>query len=258
MKHIISFSGGKDSTAMLLRMIELGMPIDEIVFADTNFEFPELYEYIKKIENHIGREIKILKPNKNFWNFAGEQVTRGKNKGKIRGMPLRAFPCWWTREAKVLPLQKLRKQEDVLFYVGIAYDEKERMSKVDENIRYPLIDWKWTEQDCMDYLNQKGLFNPLYVNFNRLGCFHCPKQSESSLYVVWKNYPDLWVKMKTYEKWNLNQTGNLVYNRSLIELEKLFEKGKIPKTKPKYNCWNGCESVKKAFKERQCGVFDFV
>jgi tRNA(Ile)-lysidine synthase TilS/MesJ len=31
-RHIVSFSGGKDSTAMLLMMIEKGMPIDEIIF----------------------------------------------------------------------------------------------------------------------------------------------------------------------------------------------------------------------------------
>ena len=30
MKHIVSFSGGKDSTAMLLRMLEENMPIDII------------------------------------------------------------------------------------------------------------------------------------------------------------------------------------------------------------------------------------
>ena len=32
MKHIVSFSGGKDSSAMLIRMIEEGMRIDDIVF----------------------------------------------------------------------------------------------------------------------------------------------------------------------------------------------------------------------------------
>ena len=30
--HVVSFSGGKDSTAMLIRMLEEGMPIDLIVF----------------------------------------------------------------------------------------------------------------------------------------------------------------------------------------------------------------------------------
>ena len=45
-KHIISFSGGKDSTAMLLKMIELNYTIDDIVFVDTGLELPEMYLYI--------------------------------------------------------------------------------------------------------------------------------------------------------------------------------------------------------------------
>ena len=35
MKHIVSFSGGKDSTAMLLRMLEENMKIDEIYWKMT-------------------------------------------------------------------------------------------------------------------------------------------------------------------------------------------------------------------------------
>ena len=37
--HIVSFSGGKDSTAMLLRLLESGMPVDMILFNDTGLEF---------------------------------------------------------------------------------------------------------------------------------------------------------------------------------------------------------------------------
>ena len=49
-KHIVSFSGGKDSTAMLLLMIEKGYKIDEIIFLDTGVEFPEMYEHIEKVK----------------------------------------------------------------------------------------------------------------------------------------------------------------------------------------------------------------
>ena len=54
-KHIVSFSGGKDSTAMLLKMIENNMLIDDIIFLDTTVEFPEMYEHISKVEKYIGR-----------------------------------------------------------------------------------------------------------------------------------------------------------------------------------------------------------
>ena len=44
--HVVSLSGGKDSTAMLLRMVEEGWPVDHIIFCDTGLEFPEIYDHI--------------------------------------------------------------------------------------------------------------------------------------------------------------------------------------------------------------------
>lgn len=49
--HAVSLSGGKDSTAMLLLMIERGMPIDMVLYADTGMEFPEMYNHIAKLDD---------------------------------------------------------------------------------------------------------------------------------------------------------------------------------------------------------------
>jgi 3'-phosphoadenosine 5'-phosphosulfate sulfotransferase (PAPS reductase)/FAD synthetase len=46
MKYDCSFSGGKDSTAMLLMLIEKGCPLDRIIFFDTGWEFPQMYDHI--------------------------------------------------------------------------------------------------------------------------------------------------------------------------------------------------------------------
>lgn len=64
--HVVSFSGGKDSTAMLLHMIELNMPIDDIIFVDTSIEFPGMYEHIDKVEKYINRPITRLKAEHDF------------------------------------------------------------------------------------------------------------------------------------------------------------------------------------------------
>lgn len=48
--HAVSLSGGKDSTAMLLLMIERGMPIDIVLTADTGMEFPEMYDHLAKLD----------------------------------------------------------------------------------------------------------------------------------------------------------------------------------------------------------------
>ena len=55
--HVVSLSGGKDSTAMLLMMLEKGMPVDDILFCDTGLEFPGLYAHLDKVEQYIGRPI---------------------------------------------------------------------------------------------------------------------------------------------------------------------------------------------------------
>lgn len=42
--HLVSFSGGKDSTAMLLGMLERDMKIDCTLFCDTGLEFPAMFK----------------------------------------------------------------------------------------------------------------------------------------------------------------------------------------------------------------------
>lgn len=81
MKHIVSFSGGKDSTAMLLMMIERNMQIDDIVFCDTGVEFPEMYLHIKHVENFIKRKITVLKAKKSFKHYLGYHIKKNGNVG---------------------------------------------------------------------------------------------------------------------------------------------------------------------------------
>ena len=51
--HIVSFSGGKDSTAMLLHMMELGMQIDIVLYCDTWMEFPAMYRHVEKVKKIV-------------------------------------------------------------------------------------------------------------------------------------------------------------------------------------------------------------
>ena len=45
---IASVSFGKDSLAMLLKLLELKYTIDEVVFVDTGMEFQAIYDMVKK------------------------------------------------------------------------------------------------------------------------------------------------------------------------------------------------------------------
>ncbi len=263
---MVAFSGGKDSAAMLLRMLELWIegdkryPITKITFADTGFELPELIDYIRMIEAYIQATYPELNLSIDFvgsprsWEdwFYGE-ITKGANKGKQRGAPLRAYPCYWAREAKVQPLQKAQADCDVV-YIGIAADEAHRVGKKEDprnaKNRYPLVDWGWTEKDCMRYLDERGLVNELYVNFNRLGCFHCIKQPLDSWWSLWRGYPELWEIAKHWDEESVRISNHGLRSMKpgkdgylLEELEERFKQGYKPVNKKGlYDC-NSCKAV---------------
>jgi len=204
MLHIISFSGGKDSAAMVLRMKELGMKIDKILFGDTGLEYPEVYEYIKKFEKILGIKIEFIRAKYTFEERFYQKVTKGKREGEIRGFPFTITRgCWINRDLKLRPMQKIQNREDFV-YLGINYDEKHRIQKDPtrkiKNLKYPLIKWKWTGQDCLNYLRNKDLVPPIYKMFKRTGCWLCPKQTLLSLKLLYLYYPDLWKKLKKLEK----------------------------------------------------------
>ena len=260
---MVAFSGGKDSAAMLLRLLEMDdpqYPVTKITFADTGFEMPELIEYIRMIEAYIQEKYpeKDLKVDfvgspKSWDDWFYGRVTRGVNKGKQRGAPLRAYPCYWAREAKVQPLQKAQADCDVV-YIGIAADEAHRVGKKEDKRndknRYPLVDWGWSEKDCMAYLDEAGLVNELYVNFNRLGCFHCIKQPLDSWWSLWKGYPELWETAKHWDKESVKVSNHGLRSMKpgedgylLEELEARFKEGYKPLPKKgMYDC-KSCKAV---------------
>ncbi|BDB13363.1 phosphoadenosine phosphosulfate reductase family protein [Acidithiobacillus ferrooxidans] len=62
--HIISLSGGKDSTATLLvALARLPKSAIQPVFADTGNEHPATYEYLNYLESHLGLPITRLTPD---------------------------------------------------------------------------------------------------------------------------------------------------------------------------------------------------
>lgn len=85
-KSIVSFSGGKDSTAMLLMMLEQGMKVDYIIFCDTGMEFPQMYEHIERVNEYIGEKygkmVTVLK-SKNSFEYCLLHILR--NRGKRAG-----------------------------------------------------------------------------------------------------------------------------------------------------------------------------
>lgn len=75
-----SFSGGKDSTYLVLRLHELGIKMADIVFFDTGWEFPYMETHIAQVEDIIKQKITRLKPRESFdYLLARKPRTRNVN-----------------------------------------------------------------------------------------------------------------------------------------------------------------------------------
>ena len=215
-QHIVCFSGGKDSSAMLLRMIELKMPIDRILFCDTGKEFPQLIEYVKRMNDYttrtIGVPVETLRADKTWDDMFFGKIgasrggprfdkagnPRASNEGKLRGWPLMGFGCWWSRDSKVKLMDPICKGN--IRYMGFGADEKKRLENDKDKVGYtfPLADWGWSEEDARQYLIDNGWAEQYHLDFNRTGCFFCPKQRADSLRTLCKLYPEQWDELMRY------------------------------------------------------------
>lgn len=240
MKHIVSFSGGKDSTAMLLMMIEREMPIDDIIFCNVmatpnlGGEFPEMYAYIQKIEDYIGRKISIVQAEISFEEQFYKEYQKGERAGQIYGYPFTTGFSWCNDRLKLKPLHKYQKRlGEHLSYLGIAADETKRLARMGKNTRAPLAEWGITEEMARTYLEERNLLNPLYDKFRRLGCWFCPKQCLESLRVLRREYPDYW---RILLQWQEDSRRAFRPDKTVFELEKRFYEEDKKEGKNIQNC----------------------
>lgn len=250
-QYSVSLSGGQDSTAMLVRMLELNYPIKHIIFCNTKYEFPQMYEYINKLDNWLkekyNKQITILEAEKGmrYWAFEYpiKSVKKKENEwkiGRLRGLPVKGGMDYCTRELKVNLINNFLKNEvDVIQCDGITITETNRGTNKEKF--YPLIEWGWDEHIIQDYLKDNGLYNILYDFFYRTGCFLCPKQEIEAWYTLYYHFNDLFEEAKALEdeakRLNcINQTFRDDY--SLLELEERFKKyNHIPSAKTLFS-WN--------------------
>lgn len=258
--HLVSFSGGKDSTAMLLRMIELKMHIDEVIYCDTGMDFPSMERHIKRVKKLVedaGIKFVTLKSSLSFeyYMFDHQPKRRLSTIIQLGGNPKGySWPDsksrWCTSRMKIDILRKYKKElynkYDVIEYVGIAVDEQYRLNR-ENNIthKHPLVDWNWTELDALTYCYDKGFdWEGLYKIFDRVSCWCCPLQSMKDLKELWKHFPLLWDKLYKMDEYTWRRFRGDYSVKELtarFELEKQLEaEGKSinPHNKEFREAWN--------------------
>lgn len=199
--YIASCSWGKDSLAMVLRLIEENKPLDEVVFYDTGMEFQAIYNIRDKVLPLLrekGVKYTELNPERSFMYDMLEKPIYSKQKGSHKGYGWCGGCSRWGTTFKKQAIEKYLKNYDgVIEYVGIAYDELNRI----KSKCYPLVEWQMTEADCLQYCYDKGFTwdengVDLYSILDRVSCWCCCNKNKKELYNIYKHLPEYWNKLK--------------------------------------------------------------
>lgn len=231
MKYVASLSFGKDSMAMLIKIKELGLPLDEVIYVDIMFdddtsgETPEMASFITKAEKILKEKFNIEVTHLRGVTFKEQFYKikqRGKHIGDNYGFPY-TIRSWCNDRLKMQPIKKyMRKQKDqIIQYVGIAYDEPERYERLNHETHIaPLYDLKITEKEAMEICEKYDLLSPIYKTSFRGGCWFCPKQRLSQLKWLYQEHNDLWNILRDMEKDSFN---TFKPNTTLKDLEERFK-----------------------------------
>nr|DAN23889.1 MAG TPA: phosphoadenosine-phosphosulfate reductase [Caudoviricetes sp.] len=228
MKHIVNLSGGKDSTAMLLMMLDRGMPIDYIVFADTGKDFPQMLEHLDALEQYVAKNYPTAPK---FTRLSHEKgfdfmmFKHRKTRGKYQDTPGNGWASfrnrWCTARLKVDVINKFCKTlgDECMQYIGIAVDEPKRL-RDNPHMRYPLAEWNITEAAALDYCYTRGFrWGGLYEHFDRVSCWCCPLQPLKALRTLWQHHPELWTELRDMDARSCNTFRS---DYTVVQLEERF------------------------------------
>jgi hypothetical protein len=193
-RHILSLSGGKDSTALAIYLKDRISSL-EYIFCDTGEELQETYDYLLKIEACLGKPIIRLNPERPFRHYL--EIYRG-----VLPDPRTR---WCTRMLKLRPFEMYVGNAPVELYVGIRADEPHRTgyvsSKPNIKPRFPFVEDDINQDDVIRILSDSGLGLPNYYEWrSRSGCYFCFFQQLREWIGLLERHPDLYWKAAGFEQ----------------------------------------------------------
>lgn len=216
MPNIVSWSGGKDSTATIILAHEKGIKIDLIITAFVWFDksrkiygdTPEKIDWInncaKPIFESWGYPVKIVSSDKDYMHYffmkRKSAIKHPEHIGKYYGFLIGGF-CRMQREKEQPINQYLRSKfgKEYINIVGICSDEPARLERLhnSKNQRSILYEYGYTQFDAKMKCKEYNLLAPWYgIDRKRDGCWFCPNQGLPELAALKINHPVLWEELE--------------------------------------------------------------
>jgi 3'-phosphoadenosine 5'-phosphosulfate sulfotransferase (PAPS reductase)/FAD synthetase len=215
--NFLAFSGGKDSTAMALRLAALGERFT-MLFTPTGDELPDVRTHIETIQRMTGADL-VEPPNHSlaFWMDHFNALPNWRQR-------------WCTRLIKIVPcIAHLKAHPGSTLLVGLRADEELREGLYDDCVttRFPMRECGWGLSDVLGYIKQRGVTVP-----SRTDCALCYGQRLGEWYALWRDHPERFAEGERREA----ETGHTfrspkrdTWPAPLKELRKRFEAGERPR-----------------------------
>lgn len=210
---VAAYGGGTNSTALLVEMVRLGEPVDAILFADTGGERPKTYGYIKMFSAWLVANgypaITIVKSVNR--TLEEDCLQRGSLPALSYGFKTCSLRFKQEPQTKWLNNWETAKEawaQDVKVVKLIGYDMDEpHRGKPFEDAkfvnRYPLLEWSWGRQECVEAITRAGLPQP-----GKSACFFCPSMTKPEILQLRKEEPALLIRALNIES-AAKDAGNL-------------------------------------------------
>lgn len=227
--RVVSFGAGVQSTVMLLMAAkgEITPRPDLAIFADTQFEPPEIYEHLDWCKTELKRltnnQVKLeittagdLRRNEEqglnvlgqayntipFFTDTGLGRRQCTTDYKIR--PIRRLV---RKKLGILPKKKVPKDVIVEQWIGISTDELERVKESRDKWtvnRFPLIELGMSRGSCLEWFNKNYPDRPLVKS----ACIACPYHNNSMWRDMKKNQPEIWEEACKFDETIRNVASN--------------------------------------------------
>lgn len=229
---VVNFGGGVDSTAILVRLVELFRAGDEsarpdlILFADTGGELPETYANVARVSawlelsgfpavTTVSRPANI--PGRTGYRtleenclvnetLPGEAFGRGNCSCKWKHEPMDAFLHGRKRPLRqgwmecngfggLKPVKLIGYDATETLKGKRGESARENVEDAQAKYRYPLVEWGWTRAQCEQAIREAGL--PQVI---KSACFFCPNQQVCELRAMVDSAPALVMRALVIEE----------------------------------------------------------